>query len=255
MHHSFVLREPLEFTPPFSPFHTCYRDPDMSRRSTDFHPHSNRQAIERVSSKDHTTSMSTDNRGSTLRTTDSSPSIPQKRARRDSSSSVHTVSTNVDRPKDRYTWPAGPPPATIQRTSSSLQRSSSTSGRNHSQTHLPLHRTPSNSPTTPTHIQRSSSNQPAPSLSRRLSKSSQHSPTKSRPRPILFYHRHEPHYGFTNFSNHGVKFEGRVYPTSEHLFQSLKVCTLSQGQLLTHLISPDLVRSPPSIIGRTYPHV
>jgi len=38
----------------------------------------------------------------------------------------------------------------------------------------------------------------------------------------LFYHKHEPHYGFTNFSNHAVKFENKIYPTSEHLFQSLK---------------------------------
>jgi len=43
-----------------------------------------------------------------------------------------------------------------------------------------------------------------------------------RPR-ILFYHRHEPHYGFTNFSAHSVMYEGRRYPTSEHLFQSFKV--------------------------------
>lgn len=42
-------------------------------------------------------------------------------------------------------------------------------------------------------------------------------------RPILFYHRHEPHFGFTNFSDHPVEYHGRVYPTSEHLFQSFKV--------------------------------
>ena len=40
---------------------------------------------------------------------------------------------------------------------------------------------------------------------------------------ILFYHRHEPHYGFTNFSAHSVVYEGKEYPTSEHLFQSFKV--------------------------------
>ena len=44
-----------------------------------------------------------------------------------------------------------------------------------------------------------------------------------RPR-ISFYHKYEPHYGFTNFSDHPVTYEGQVYPTSEHLFQSLKVC-------------------------------
>lgn len=41
---------------------------------------------------------------------------------------------------------------------------------------------------------------------------------------ILFYHRHEPHYGFTNFSDHPVVYQDKKYPTSEHLFQSLKVC-------------------------------
>ncbi|KAF9444466.1 DUF1768-domain-containing protein, partial [Macrolepiota fuliginosa MF-IS2] len=39
---------------------------------------------------------------------------------------------------------------------------------------------------------------------------------------ILFYHKHDPHYGFTNFSPHPVKYKGKVYPTSEHLFQSFK---------------------------------
>lgn len=44
------------------------------------------------------------------------------------------------------------------------------------------------------------------------------------PKPILFYHKHEPHYGFTNFSPHPVLYERKLYPTSEHLFQSFKVC-------------------------------
>ena len=45
------------------------------------------------------------------------------------------------------------------------------------------------------------------------------------PRPkILFYHSHQPHYGFTNFSPHPVMYKGKRYPTSEHLFQSFKVC-------------------------------
>jgi len=44
-----------------------------------------------------------------------------------------------------------------------------------------------------------------------------------RPR-ILFYHKHEPYYGFTNFSDHPVEYQGKRYPTSEHLFQSFKVC-------------------------------
>ncbi|KII89719.1 hypothetical protein PLICRDRAFT_52880 [Plicaturopsis crispa FD-325 SS-3] len=39
---------------------------------------------------------------------------------------------------------------------------------------------------------------------------------------ILFYHKHNPHYGFTNFSAHPVQYKGKTYPTSEHLFQSMK---------------------------------
>ncbi|KAJ4478664.1 hypothetical protein C8J55DRAFT_398516, partial [Lentinula edodes] len=42
-----------------------------------------------------------------------------------------------------------------------------------------------------------------------------------RPR-VLFYHKHHPHYGFTNFSPHPVIYKGKRYPTSEHLFQSFK---------------------------------
>ena len=40
---------------------------------------------------------------------------------------------------------------------------------------------------------------------------------------ILFYDKHKPYYEFTNFSPHEVVFEGRRYPTSEHLFQAFKV--------------------------------
>lgn len=40
---------------------------------------------------------------------------------------------------------------------------------------------------------------------------------------ILFYHKYDPHYGFTNFSPHPVIYNGKKYPTSEHLFQSFKV--------------------------------
>lgn len=42
------------------------------------------------------------------------------------------------------------------------------------------------------------------------------------PKRILFYHAHDPHYGFTNFSSDPVEYQGKIYPTSEHLFQSLK---------------------------------
>ena len=40
---------------------------------------------------------------------------------------------------------------------------------------------------------------------------------------ILFYHKNDPYYGFTNFSPHSVIYKDKEYPTSEHLFQSFKV--------------------------------
>lgn len=42
-------------------------------------------------------------------------------------------------------------------------------------------------------------------------------------RRILFYRKHKPYYGFTNFSPHPVYYNNKRYPTSEHLFQSFKV--------------------------------
>ena len=45
----------------------------------------------------------------------------------------------------------------------------------------------------------------------------------SRDPPIRFYKKHEPYYEFTNFSPHPVVYQGKRYPTSEHLFQALKV--------------------------------
>lgn len=40
---------------------------------------------------------------------------------------------------------------------------------------------------------------------------------------ILFYESTKPHYGFTNYSPHPIDYQGVAYPTSEHLFQALKV--------------------------------
>ena len=239
MHGSSALTDPLEFLAPLSPFQLEIRcDPRMYRRSTDsLSSPAYRQPMERTSSRDHSSPASVGNGGFTAQSTDS-PRTSHKRARSNSSASSHI---NLDRSgrQDRNTWPAGPPPTTVQRTSSHLQRSPSTSGRN-SQSSLQLHRSVSNSSASPTHIQRTHSNQPSPTRSRRISRTPQ--------RPILFYHKHEPHYGFTNFSNHGVKYEGKIYPTSEHLFQSLKVCALFQPA--PDPSDPtDLLVCPPSIVG------
>ena len=72
-------------------------------------------------------------------------------------------------------------------------------------------------------------------------------PSSARTR-ILFYHKNDPYYGFTNFSPHPVMDGGKRYPTSEHLFQASKVrdassylvgyCSLRLVQFLPH--RPDL---------------
>ena len=197
--------------------------------------------VERTSSRDPSTPVSASNQsvgGFSAQTTDPTSRPSRQRARSNStpdkrlSVSGHTVVANVDQRKnqDRNTWSAGSASPIVQRSPSTLQRSPSVAGRSQSQANLQIHRSPSTSPTTPINIQRTPSNLSTytPSThSKRFSKSLQHSPTSTRNRPILFYHKHEPHYGFTNFSNHAVKYEGRVYPTSEHLFQSLKVCAFA----------------------------
>jgi hypothetical protein len=57
---------------------------------------------------------------------------------------------------------------------------------------------------------------------------------------ILFYHRDQPYYEFTNFALYPVRYDGKVYPTSEHLFQSLKVRFFHASWLA---IIPNLSRS------------
>ncbi|THV01268.1 DUF1768-domain-containing protein [Dendrothele bispora CBS 962.96] len=53
---------------------------------------------------------------------------------------------------------------------------------------------------------------------------SRYNPRQNNPirRKVYFYHKYDPHYSFTNFSPHPVMYEGKIYPTSEHLFQSFK---------------------------------
>ncbi|KAI5885951.1 DUF1768-domain-containing protein [Schizophyllum commune H4-8] len=39
---------------------------------------------------------------------------------------------------------------------------------------------------------------------------------------IYFYDKQAPHYSFTNFSPHSVRYKGKRYPTSEHLYHAFK---------------------------------
>jgi diaminohydroxyphosphoribosylaminopyrimidine deaminase/5-amino-6-(5-phosphoribosylamino)uracil reductase len=65
---------------------------------------------------------------------------------------------------------------------------------------------------------------------------------------IYFYHKQDPHYGFTNFSAHPVNYKGKEYPTSEHLFQSFKVSARIHDQSSTSLTCQK-VSGAPSAFG------
>lgn len=84
------------------------------------------------------------------------------------------------------------------------------------------------SPALPPRTPRASSAQrpstyPQPSsLTTRPTPHSSKTLSDGKPNKILFYHAHDPHYGFTNFSSDPIEYNGKKYPTSEHLFQSLK---------------------------------
>lgn len=91
------------------------------------------------------------------------------------------------------------------------------------------------SPTLPPRVPRGSHPPRGPSM-QRVSPSPQSSPVPAHlsptssttvsngtPKKILFYHAHDPYYGFTNFSPDPIQYNGKTYPTSEHLFQSMKV--------------------------------
>jgi len=73
-------------------------------------------------------------------------------------------------------------------------------------------------------MSKANSSWPQISAARHVEQQLSRSPIKRR---ILFYHKHQPYYGFTNFSPHPVKYKGKQYPTSEHLFQSFKVLSSS----------------------------
>jgi hypothetical protein len=44
-----------------------------------------------------------------------------------------------------------------------------------------------------------------------------------KPKRILFYDKDDPYFEFTNFARYPVVWQGKRYPTSEHLFQAMKV--------------------------------
>jgi hypothetical protein len=95
---------------------------------------------------------------------------------------------------------------------------------------------------------RSEGSMPSPS-SRNDFDNSRRSPLNVRQK-ILFYHKHDPYYGFTNFSSHPVVYNNRTYPTSEHLFQSFKVGVLPpRGRLLLTCFA---VPGPSSQSGRAH---
>lgn len=67
--------------------------------------------------------------------------------------------------------------------------------------------------------------------------------------PVLFYDKNDPFYEFTNFSSHDVIYKGKKYPTSEHLFQALKVhvinCSLAGTDVSSCALVPMAIRLVP----------
>ncbi|KAG8910628.1 hypothetical protein FRC01_006226 [Tulasnella sp. 417] len=54
------------------------------------------------------------------------------------------------------------------------------------------------------------------------------------PRTIYFYEKGKDYYNFTNFAPFTVKYDGKTYPTSEHLFQAMKFLP-HRPQLAEHI--------------------
>ena len=79
------------------------------------------------------------------------------------------------------------------------------------------------------------------------------SPPTTRQR-IYFYHKHDPYYGFTNFSPHSVVYQGKIYPTSEHLFQSFKVSLFYLFKAVTLMVLL-VVPRPSSRFGGAHPNM
>jgi len=55
---------------------------------------------------------------------------------------------------------------------------------------------------------------------------------------IKFYDKDAPYYEFTNFASVPVTYNERIYPTSEHLFQSLKFIEEEDIELIRSQPSP-----------------
>jgi N-glycosidase YbiA len=55
---------------------------------------------------------------------------------------------------------------------------------------------------------------------------------------ILFYRVNEPYGGFSNFSPHPFKLNGRIWPTSEHYFQAQKFIGTEHEELVRQAASP-----------------
>jgi ribA/ribD-fused uncharacterized protein len=59
---------------------------------------------------------------------------------------------------------------------------------------------------------------------------------------IAFYVKGEPFGEFSNFSNHGVEFDGRWYPTVEHYFQAMKFLGVDHAEKIRLAANPMLAK-------------
>ncbi|GJE95770.1 NADAR family protein [Phanerochaete sordida] len=64
-------------------------------------------------------------------------------------------------------------------------------------------------------------------------------PRRPESSPIFFYERDQPYYEFINYSPYPVEYDGRIYPTAEHLYQAHKF-------LATHPEIAEQIRNIPS---------
>lgn len=71
------------------------------------------------------------------------------------------------------------------------------------------------------------------------------------PSVIMFYEKDQPYYGFTNFSPHPVVYQNKKYPTSEHLFQAMKVISPMSDfrRPISHNSCPGTVPTSPTSTG------
>ena len=69
--------------------------------------------------------------------------------------------------------------------------------------------------------------------------------------PIRFYKVNAPYGAFSNFSRHAIEVNGKIYPTSEHYYQSQKFIDVQSQETIRLAATPRIAAD----LGRTLPHL